>query len=284
MACLECGLEQAVADAGTCPRCGAPLPAANNPPETSTNWGRARLRVDSRGITVGRGRHLIPWEEIGWFRDGVRDGCWVLHIVLANGRKKSVPGTWAADGQPVPPELLAAIRSTAAAHSIPAVLTGRLISADLPGRSAGLYFDPAGEPGLREWTGTEWSPFLQVDPVASGQPGQEGELARIWSPLSAAELHRQSRAVLQDAKDFKVGLAVFVVIPPLIWMLVVAIGALRHHGTFGTHDVRVTGAVCVICLALWGLVAWLYGRSREKVAQALTAAAIQVSAEDDPPG
>jgi hypothetical protein len=260
------------------------MPAAADPPETFTDWGCAGLRVDGRGITVRRGRHLIPWEEIGWFRDGVRGGRWVLRIVLANGHVRPVLETRPKEGQPVPPELLAAIRSTAAAHSIPAVLTGGLVSAYLPSRSAGLYFDPAGEPGLREWTGTEWSPFIQVDAVASGQPAQEGELARIWSPLSAAELHRQSHAVLEDARYGVAGLAVLLVVPPLIAMLVVSIGALRHPGTSSPQDVTVTGAICVICLALWGLVTWLYFRARRKIARALTTAAIQVSAEDDPPG
>jgi hypothetical protein len=32
--------------------------------------------------------------------------------------------------------------------------------------AAGLYADPGGKPGLRQWTGTEWSPFLQVDPAS----------------------------------------------------------------------------------------------------------------------
>jgi hypothetical protein len=49
MACPECWLEQAVADAGICARCGAPLPGAGHPSGTFTDPGGAELRVDSSG-------------------------------------------------------------------------------------------------------------------------------------------------------------------------------------------------------------------------------------------
>jgi hypothetical protein len=52
MACLECGLEQAVADAGTCLRCGAPLTDPGHPSGTFTSREGAELHLDSRGSFV----------------------------------------------------------------------------------------------------------------------------------------------------------------------------------------------------------------------------------------
>lgn len=51
MGCLECGSEQAVPDAGTCERCGAPPAGAWHPPEAITGPRGAELRLDSSGLT-----------------------------------------------------------------------------------------------------------------------------------------------------------------------------------------------------------------------------------------
>jgi hypothetical protein len=128
---------------------------------------------------------------------------WVLHIVLASGDVEPVGETCTPGRRQAPPEMLALIRRAAAAHSVPAVLaTGAQVfdDDDLPGKHAGLYFDPGGEPGVREWTGTEWSPFLRVVPGAAGPGDQETGLARIWSPLSAEELGCQSWRELRHSK------------------------------------------------------------------------------------
>jgi hypothetical protein len=205
MACLECGLDQAVADAGTCQRCGAPLTDPGHPSGTFTSPRGAELRLDSRGMTIRRRRtspaRLLPWDEIGWFRDGWSgwDPGWVLQIVLAGGRVEQATGTRSPGRAQPPAEMLAVIRRAAAAHSIPAVLTGGRVRDGVP-QDAGLYHDPAGEPGVREWTGTQWSPFLQVDPGTGGDRDEETGLSRIWSPLSAAVLHRQSREILGEAR------------------------------------------------------------------------------------
>jgi hypothetical protein len=45
----------------------------------------------------------------------------------------------------------------------------------------GFYRDPGGA-GIREWTGTEWSPFLQGYPAGHG-PGVGADPAPTWSPL-----------------------------------------------------------------------------------------------------
>jgi hypothetical protein len=290
-ACLECGLEQAVADAGTCERCSAPLPGAGHPAGTFTFPGGAELRLDSSGISV-RSRltapaRLLAWEEIGWFRDGwhapgsERPG-WALHVVLAGGRVEQATETWTAGGTQAPPEILALIRRAAAAHSIPAVLTGGRVHDGLPGKDAGLYYDPAGEPGLREWTGTEWSSFLQVDPSGSGQPGQEKGLATIWSPVPAAELDRQSRAVLRGVRIGTTFMVVLVGGPGLFFMLGAALNASSLAGPSRSLGL----AAYLAALGVFFLIAMVAGvrqfRPERRIALALRAAAIRVSREDDP--
>ena len=78
----------------------------------------------------------------------------IRDIVLADGHVERVMETLTAGRTHAPPEPLSLIRRAAAAHSIPAVLTGAEVRAGLPaddvGRGGpGLYYDPAGEPGLR---------------------------------------------------------------------------------------------------------------------------------------
>jgi hypothetical protein len=248
--------------------------------------------VDSSGITVCGKRNararLLSWEEIGWFRDGWhvpesgKPG-WMLHIVLASGRVQPVTETWTAGRTEAPPELLALIRHAATAHSIPAVLTGGRVHVGLPGKDARLCYDPAGEPGLREWTGTEWSPFLQVDPGASGQPGQETGLARIWSPLSPAELHHQSRTILRDIRLGMAGFAVFLGAPTLLLMLIAVIMVPDHlDGSSSPAMAAFLGALCVLFLAPWVLLV-RHARTQKRIALALSAAATRALAQDDPP-
>jgi len=59
--------------------------------------------------------------------------------------------------------MVAAIRQAAERHDILAILTGTRAKKGQP-PVAGLYADPGGKPWVREWTGTEWSPFLQLHP------------------------------------------------------------------------------------------------------------------------
>ena len=197
-ACLECGLEQAVADAGICARCAAPLPAAAHP-----------------------------------------------------------------EG------------------SFPVVLAGGRVHDGLPGKDPGLYYDPAGEPGLREWTGTEWSSLLQVDPGAGGQPGQETGLATVWSPLSATELHRQSRAILRDVRKGTTFLVVLVGGPALFFILGAALNASSLAGPSRSLGL----AAYLAALGVLFLVAVVAGvrqyRPERRIALALRAAAIRASTEGD---
>jgi hypothetical protein len=173
-----------------------------SPPETT--WivsGRqnTELRLDVHEITLRqRGQtRWIAWDDVRWFRDGeyfhlsrrLRKDGWALAIALKDGGVVIPDATrkpWQASRQ-----TLTAARQAARQHAIPAVLTGRPVSGQpSPADKPGLYPDPGGEPGLREWTGTEWLPSLLVDPTSSGPHGEQGP-ASIWSPLSREEQQRQ---------------------------------------------------------------------------------------------
>jgi hypothetical protein len=288
MACLECGLDQAVADAGTCLRCGAPLTDPGHPSGTFTSPKGAEVHLDSRGITIRRRRkspaRLLSWDEIGWFRDGWSESNpgWVLQIVLVGGSVEQATGTWAPGRAQPPAEMLAVIRRAAAAHSIPAVLTGGRVLDGVPGQDAGLYHDPAGEPGVREWTGTQWSPFLQVDPGTGGDRDEETGLCRIWSPLSAAVLHRQSRAILQDARQW---IVLAVAFAGIMGLPLLASAVLYAVGLVGGPPNYLKAAFCAVFgvisqgLALGFVLAF---RERRRIALALRADDVRASAEDDP--
>lgn len=274
----------------TCGRCGAPLTDAGHPSGAFTGRDGAELRVDSRGVTVRRRRNaparLLSWEEISWFRDcPALEAGWVLQIVLASGGTRARLEIWISGSAQASEELLALIRRAAAAHSIPAVLTGSpvLFLADGPDETPGLYHDPAGQPGLREWTGTEWSPFLQADPVASGHPGQGTGLARIWSPLPAAVLRRQSRAILLDIRV----LTACVVLVPGGGGLLLILGAvhevMRHvDGSKAFAAAAFLGIFGVLLLTIPIRVVRQL-RPRKKIALALRTAATRPLAQDDPP-
>jgi Protein of unknown function (DUF2510) len=206
MRCLECGSEQA-ADAGECDRCGAPIGVRSaGPAVTITGRHCAELRMDECGVRVknslwtGGVKLVVGWDEVRWLRDGPRFSRrtpWVLEIVLKDGGVVSAQASRSGIASNAP-QTLQAIRRAARHHAIPAVLTGRPVERFQPvGRmpKAGLYPDPGGEPGLREWDGTEWLPVLHTDP-SGDVPGGTGELATTWSPLpkQAQQQHWESAA------------------------------------------------------------------------------------------
>ena len=165
----------------------------NQPDAIKIVRGRGRwagwVRFDDHGITFrtrpGPSRtSLIGWDEVLWFRDGTTaDGWWALAIELRDGRVVTADATSSGE-RAARPETLTAIRHAAERYAVPAVLTGTPASSGLPS-GPGLYTDPGGKLGLRQWSGTEWSPFLQVDPASSGPGGGKGP-ARVWSPLPKA--------------------------------------------------------------------------------------------------
>jgi hypothetical protein len=150
-------------------------------------------------------------------------------------------------------------------------------------QDAGLYHDPAGEPGVREWTGTQWSPFLQVDPGTGGDRDEETGLARIWSPLSAAVLHRQSRAILRDAWGQQVFLVVFL---GGLGLALIASAVLNGVGLAGGPPNFAGIAFCAVfgVIGLAGAAVGVLGfRERRRIALALRADDVRAPAEDDPP-
>jgi hypothetical protein len=151
---------------------------------TGKYWGR--LRLDDQGITYRNflRTHQISWDQVHWLTDGacpLEDAeNWMLRIVLHGGREIRA----AATEVPRPErKTLAAIRGAAAQHAVPTVLTGIPARRGQP-RKAGRYVDPGGKLGLREWTGTEWSPHLLVDPASIGHAGSRP--VSVWSPLPGA--------------------------------------------------------------------------------------------------
>jgi hypothetical protein len=152
---------------------------------------RKELRLDEHEITVREGgrTRFIAWDAVRWFRDSSSGTDWALAIVLRDGTVVTPKATMMSGGRAE--DAAAKVSQAARQHAIPAVLTGRPArdwtsptSSD-PDHWAvkpGRYVDPGGELGIREWTGTEWLPELQVDPVAGEAAGQEGP-ATILSPL-----------------------------------------------------------------------------------------------------
>jgi len=305
MRCLECGSGQA-AGAGECDRCGAPVgvrPAG--PAVTIAGRRRGELRMDERGVRVknsfwaGGGKCVVGWDEVCWFRDGPRLSRrtrWVLEIVLKDGRvvaaEASRSGTVSAA-----PQALQAIRRAARRHAVPAVLTGRPVerfptATAMP--KAGLYPDPGGEPGLREWDGTEWSPVLHTDPPGA-DPGGTGELATAWSPLAkqTQQEHWEGAAAALRGKRASVrALVVFTLIVAGLTLagLILACYSLTPGAgapAGAKAAVWVTGLFLALCTA--GLLrgirrARLSVRRHHRIAELARKAASRASAQDvEPP-
>jgi hypothetical protein len=176
----------------------------------------AELRMDSRGITVMNTswtdgfERVIGWDEVHWLRDGPRFSRytrWVLEIVLKNGGTIKAEAS-ASESTSAAAQTLQVIRQIARRHAIPAVLTGSPVTPFDPGNgmpAAGLYPDPGGEPGLRAWDGTEWSPVLHADLPDDGPDGTD-ELAPTFSPLSrqVQQQHCENAAAVLRGQQFNV--------------------------------------------------------------------------------
>jgi len=179
--------------------------------------GRVWLRIDDSGIKVKDiwvAERAVGWDEVRWLRDCMRLSRythWSLEIVLKDG--SAVGSEASASRAPVAdPQVLEGLRQAARDHAVPAVFTGRPVRRCGPGipPKAGLYPDPGGEPALREWDGTGWSPLLRAD------PGDRGELATIWSPLSrqARQLHAERAAA--EAQGLRRGAGTLTVLTPVL--------------------------------------------------------------------
>ena len=268
-----------------------------------TTWivpGRrgTELRFDDNEIALRTRRQTrwIAWDDVRWFRDGeyfhlsrrLRKDGWALAIALKDGTVVIPDAT--RNPRQASQETLTAVRQAARHHAIPAVLTGRPVSGKpSPADKPGLYPDPGGEPGLREWTGTEWLPSLLVDPATSGPHREQGQ-ASIWSPLSRDEQQRQwdtaiavvprwYRVVLNVLR-FAVGLALWWIYPPII----VIERAVQHGYWLGLSTVAAVPlyAATFVWVCGWGALILAPVRNRRatrKVARAARAASAQAAAE-----
>jgi hypothetical protein len=292
--CLECGSEQA-GDAAECAACGAPVGVPTTAPAVLlTARGRARLRMDAGGIKVKDvwvAERVIGWDEVRWLRDGehfhpsrrLRNDGWALAIVLKDGAVVIPDATKKprTDAQ----EIMTAARHAARDHAIPAVLTGRPVSAKpCPEDKPGLYPDPGGEPGLREWTGTEWLPSLLVCPDGDGQAGP----VSVMSPLPEDVQRREWDTAISAVPSPGVVAAVMfffllgwgAMLPyPLI-----AIPDIDRHG-FWLGTSHALAALAWAGIFLWtcglGALMWLAVRERRilrKVARAARQAAARAGA------
>jgi hypothetical protein len=184
-----------------CPECGAELAGTATADVTVTGRDGTQLRIGAYGIsfrhkspdgsTVTRHWTLIDRGEVHWLRDGPRKSRrpkWSMEIVLTDGTAVTAQAS-ASKTESADPEVLETIKRAARAHGIPTALTGKP-TARMPSNrfpAAGLFPNPATEPGLREWTGTEWSDLVHLD-QADGPLC--GELAAGWSALSRDQQQR----------------------------------------------------------------------------------------------
>ena len=255
---------------------------------TITGKWPTRLRLDDQGITVRNALHIsrrIGWDQVRWLRDGFWwsggqgvPASWVLCIVLHNGREIEANAT-ERDG-PLP-DTLAAIRQAAARHAVPAVLTGRPAHRGQPGPSAGLYVDPGGKLGLREWFGTEWSPYLQVDSATIGHDAGSGP-ATVRSPVSGREQQRQWDRVASRAKWAQILPAALLGATAIVAAVTLAVFvyALGHPEADGAVA---AGLVCVGFGAFVTFIVWLLGKPDRKAAQAAKQAAELARSKDGTP-
>lgn len=156
--------------------------------------GRTGLYADDLGLSVRGSKSAgvrFAWADIDCFADGGHksdDGdSWVLVIVLRTGQRVPVDCT-EGSGEAVP-ETLAAIRQVACHYEVPADLTGVPMTADGRPVRSGLYEDPGGQPGLRYWDGTQWSPLLALHSGKAGwlwgEPVRKS--AGFWSDFPVAD-------------------------------------------------------------------------------------------------
>jgi hypothetical protein len=248
--------------------------APGNEPGTTRiadgGW-REWLCLDDDGLTVRNFLQTcrIGWHEVRRFEDGSESGrrgrhWWALRIVLHDGRVIIADGTSSLKTA-ARPETLSAIRQAAERHAVPAVFTGKESALDAP-MPAGLYHDPGGKPGLRDWTGTAWSPYLHVDP-ASGEPAGEDGTAKVWSPLPEPDQQRHRDHIASRARRAGIWLAVCLVLTAVA----MAVGLALYVHDPGKAIAWACGvAACGLVFIGW---AWTERRSLKKIDQAGKAAA-----------
>jgi len=254
-------------------------------------WGCSRgwrigLRLGDGGVTVRNflRTYRVSWPEVLCFADGsVSRGqagrVWALDVVLRDGRVVTASGT-AGGKRGARPGTLAAIGQAAERYAIPAELTGTATkrgSRESPA-NPGLYPDPGGQPGLRQWDGKQWSPFLLRADPASAKPDRVKVPAEVWSPLVGSDPQWHDAA----GRVRRAGIMV------AVWLAVTAAAAAVTVALYA-RDLSKPQAdftLAVVALSATGLAllmawtSWARRKSLKKIDQAGKAAAVLAGAGD----
>jgi hypothetical protein len=202
--------------------------------------GRTGLYADDLGLSVRGSKSAgarFAWADIDYFDDGGRksdgDDLWVLVIVLRTGQR--VPVDCTAGSEEAVLKTLAAIRQVARHYEIPADLTGVPMTDNGRPVRSGLYEDPGGQPGLRYWDGTQWSPLLRVDSRKAGwlwgRPVRKS--AGFWSDFPVADGRWNYAA--GRARRATVGLACLATVTAALLTVGLVIWLWWDHGSSHRH-------------------------------------------------
>jgi hypothetical protein len=251
-------------------------------------WGCSRgwrigLRLGDGGVTVRNYRHTyrISWPEVLCFADGsVKRGeagrVWALDIVLRDGRVVSAAGT-ASGKRDARPETLATIRQAAERYAIPAKLTGTAAKRGSPA-NPGRYPDPDGQPGLREWDGKQWSPFLlRADPV-SAKPDRVKAPAEVWSPLAGSDPQRGDAA--GQIRRAEIMFAVWLAVTAAAAAVTVALYARDLSKPQADFTLAVVALSATGLALLLAINAWTRRKNLKKIDQAGKTAAVLTDTGD----
>jgi hypothetical protein len=240
------------------------LRTVGDPAATGIAWknGRSGFYADDYGVMVRNSwfpARRFAWTEIGCFADGSWGDRWRLDIVLHTGQRVPVICT---AGQPVP-VVVAAVRRVAERYGIPADLAGVPMKDGRPAQRR-LYQDPGGQPGLRFWDGTQWSPLLPPDIIKPRYGGGFPKGPSTWSVLPTAD-GRWTYAATQARR----WTAVFVVSAAVSAALLIAglvIEVRWDHGALRGH---MRGSLWLTLSSLAALWAYFPTRTYRKLFQRL---------------
>jgi hypothetical protein len=227
--------------------------------------GRVWVRLDEQGITYRNSGRIkqVGWGQVRCLTAGAPwQDLLALSIVLRDGRVIRPKAT-----RRSPSAGLAAIRQAAARHKVPVVLTSTGVRQG-PADQAGLYVDPGGKPALREWTGTQWSPFLQVG--TAGTAYEDRGPDTVWSPLSESDQQQAWETARARVWEWAIGTILFTGITAAAITAMV----LKTGNAWAGVAVGLASWVTIVC--------WVIFFERKQVSATARRAAQLASARRDP--